>query len=209
MSKEFVIASMMICGRPNYLNQRLMISCCDAVWEPIEHLNGKTKQFFTDELGNSTVNYGGFLQMVDRKALFSISEQGLFSCFRCISEDRLQHVQVNTPKLLYRDLIGDLKPMGWDIATGNGWLSASCHGLFPINPFTGKEVDSNADLINEYGLFDSLDNCLVYCKKNNSQIPEHAPWFPVAIHVDKSSYSRLRILLQKESKDHPLARPDQ
>ncbi|NVN90287.1 MAG: hypothetical protein HXX11_06745 [Desulfuromonadales bacterium] len=191
MSYKLLIASMMVCGTPNLLKNRLILSCSDSVWSPIQTLPVELKRYFTDELGNSAVNYGGFVQMVDVHALGLLAEHGLFACFRCITENYLEQVQVYPPKAVYQKLIDDLIPMGWDISTGNGWLSASCHGCFPIDPYTGDEIDQHADKINKFGLFFTLDDCLTYCQTNNSLIPEHAPWFPVGIYVDKSSYARL------------------
>ena len=191
MTPSLNIASMMICSMPKYLNGMLLLSCSDSVWNPVDVLPDDIRPYVTDELGNQDIQYGGFLQLIDPKGLDLLSSKGLFACFRCITDQYLEHVGTCPPKDVYQSLIKNLKFMGWDIATGNGWLSASSHGSFPINPFTGIAVDSNNSKINEYGLFSSLDDCLKYCQINDTQIPEHAPWFPVAIYVDESSYIRL------------------
>jgi hypothetical protein len=191
MSEELAIASMMLCKAPRSVNDRLMLSCCDAVWSPIEILPPELEPSFTDELGNSGVKYGGFLQIVDFNALRLLADRELYACFRCIGPEFLQHVQVNPPSRLYEKFFGDLVQVGWDIATGNGWLSASSHGCFPVDPFSGREIDQNAHMVNRFGLFSAFGDCLAYCQQNDSAIPEHAPWFPVAIRIDKDSYTRL------------------
>lgn len=191
MSEGMVIASMMICGLPTYLNNRLILSSCDSVWIPVENLSLDIKQYLTDELGNSNVDYGGFVQMIDPYVLQLIAKQNLFACFRVIENRHMRCVDAYPPRALYQDLIQELKIVGWDIATGNGWLSASCHGRFPIDPFTGKTLDKNHYKINKFGLFDSIDDCEIYCRINNEEILEHSPWLPVAIYVDKSTFNRL------------------
>jgi hypothetical protein len=191
MNNNLSVASIMVCAEPVYVNNRMIVSCCDAVWRPVENLPIEFNGYFTDEFGNKNVDYGGFLQMVNVDALKLIEKNSLYACFRCIDKNLIDYVQVCPPKLIYQGVQGNLKLIGWDIATGNGWLSASCHGCFPIDPFTGDALDENADKINKFGLFSSFDDCLVYCQKNNLQIPEHAPWYPVAICLDLSSFNRL------------------
>ncbi len=197
MTSRLIVASMMICEAPKLLNKKLVLSCCDSVWKPVESLPDEIEPYFTDELGNKMVDYGGFVQIISLNVLKLLNKRGLFACFRCITEGYFKHIQANPPKEIYQNLFCDLKPVGWDIATGNGWLSASCHGRFPIDPFTGYETDQNADQINKYGLFSRLEDCLIYCQINNAEIPEHAPWYPVSIYVDKGSYARLKKILLK------------
>lgn len=191
MHNQTSIASAMLCQLPKIFNSRAMLSVSDSVWEPVDVLPMELKKYFTDEVGNHDVTYGGFLQLTSPKALELISDHDLFLCFRCIAETYLAHVQVCPPTRVYQRLVGDLRSMGWDISTGNGWLSASCHGHFPVDPFSGDTIDDNILQINKFGLFNNLDDCLKYCEINNSQIPEHALWFPVEIKLDVGSYSRL------------------
>jgi len=129
--------------------------------------------------------------LTNLNAIHLIGIRKLFACFRCIFKEYFECVQVCPPDIIYKRLFPDLLPMGWDIATGNGWLSASCHGCFPVNPFTGEMTIYDSNKINDYGLFAELDSCLEFCSLNNTLIPEHAPWFPVAIFVDRDSYIRL------------------
>lgn len=37
---------------------------------------------------------------------------------------------------------------------------------------------------------------MLYCDINNDNIPEHAPLYPVAIFLDKNSYTRLKKYLE-------------
>jgi hypothetical protein len=201
MINELIIASVMICMTPRYIRSRLILSCCDSVWTPVQTLPAEISEYFVDELGNPSINYGGFLQIINPSVLDLLPEKELFACFRCITKEYIEHVQVNPPKAIYSRLIDSLIFVGWDISTGNGWLSASCHGSFPINPYTGEELDQNVNKLNEFALFSDSNDCLLCCQTNNSLIPEHAPWFPVAVFVDPGSYARLKAIIEKTGRD--------
>ncbi len=196
---RIIVASVMICGLPKHFGGRLILSGYHGVWEAVEELPTDIKQYFTDDVGNKSVSYGGLLQITNTKVLNMLPQWGLFACFRGIQEDYLKQVQAYPPKETYEHLINDLMLMGWDISTGNGWSSASCEGIFPINPFTGEATDENIVQLNRYGLFDSWENCLNYCHINNEKIPEYLPWYPVAVYVDQCSYKRLVAYLNRVS----------
>lgn len=69
MINGIVIASMMICRIPNFLKGRLYLSACDSVWSPVECVDKFFNRYLTDEIGNTNVEYGGFLQMIDKTLL--------------------------------------------------------------------------------------------------------------------------------------------
>lgn len=181
----------MVCGIPRYFDDRLILSCYHGVWEPVKCLPSEIKAYFTDDVGNGDVSYGGLLQITDTKVFESLNKLGLYACFRGIAKEYINHVNVFPPYEFYQNLISELKFMGWDIATGNGWCTASVEGVFPINPFTGDVLDGNISQLNEYGLFYSLEHCKKYCQVNNEKISEDSPWYPVAVYVDLYSYNRL------------------
>ena len=192
------LASMMVCRSPSYLKGRLYLSASDSVWTPVEHLDESLHRYFTDELGNASVKYGGFLQMVDPAVLGTFAAKELYACFRGVEKSLLGYIQAYPPEDIFENLSDHLKFMGWDISTGNGWLSASCHGCFPVDPATGDEIDENAWQINKFGLFEHFSDCIMYCEKNNNKIPEHAPWYPVAVFVDDDSCNRLKKYLEEK-----------
>lgn len=197
--KNNILASVMICELPKYFNGRLILSGYHGVWEAVKEIPAEIRPYLTDDVGNKEVSYGGLLQIIDTKALMHLDEWGLFACFRGVHEEFFELVQTSPPYEVYANLINDLKLVGWDISTSNGWCSASCEGIFPINPFTGEAVDQNLSEINQYGLFESLEDCLNYCRINNEKISENAPWYPVAVYLDMSSYIRLERYRQSES----------
>jgi len=188
---DIEIASVMICGLPRQVDGRRILSGYHGVWEAVADIPHEIKAYLTDDVGNEGVSYGGLLQIADKKVLGLLDGLGLFACFRGVPEKYLKHMQVCPPKDLYLSLMKDLKLVGWDISTGNGWCTASCEGLFPINPFTGEILDKNSSFLNEYGLFGTLENCLYYCQINDEKIPQDSPWYPVAVYVDSASEKRL------------------
>lgn len=194
-----VLASVMVCGLPKYFGGRLILSGYHGVWEATEKLPDDIKSYFTDDVGNKDVSYGGLLQMVHKKAFDKISNLELFVCFRGVHEEYLELVQTRPPKEFYESLKDELVLIGWDISTGNGWCSASSEGLYPLDPFTGEILDENIKQLNEYGLFGALENCLEYCRLNNEEIPDNSPWYPVAIYIDKESSKRLQAYLKEQS----------
>jgi hypothetical protein len=117
MSESLFVASMMVCKTPKYFGHRLILSGCDAVWDAVETLPEELKNYFTDELGNNFVEYGGFLQMTDQNALNLLAKRELFACFRCILKEYIEYVQTCPPSELYRGLTDDLTLVGWDVSS--------------------------------------------------------------------------------------------
>lgn len=196
MINGIVIASMMICRIPNFLKGRLYLSACDSVWSPVEYIDKFFNKYLTDEIGNTNVEYGGFLQMIDKTILDLLPKKNLYACFRGVEKNIIKHIDVYPIERIYRNILNELIFVGWDVCTGSGWLSASIHGHFPIDIKTGNNIDVNAEKINVFGLFESQYDCILYCDINNDNIPEHAPWYPVAIFLDKNSYTRLKKYLE-------------
>jgi hypothetical protein len=200
MKMDMYIASVMLCPEPKTLSGRLMLSGCDSVWEPVRYVPDDLKPYFSDELGNARVEYGGFLFTNDSRVIPLLEKNNLFACFRGVYQKYLEHI--DCPLGIQLSHFGiPLKLMGWDIANGNGWVSASCEGYYPIDPFDGSALNGNTSQINQYGLFESEKDCLKYCELNDANVSEHAPWYPVAIFVDHNSYKRLKMLEQGET-DH-------
>lgn len=193
---DTIVASLMVCVAPRKLGGRLVLSCYDGVWEAVEQLPEELRSRFTDDLGNTYPQYGGFLQLVDLTVLTELSKYGLYSCFRCVSPEWVKYTDSYPPHSIYASIKNTLCFVGWDVATGNGWRSASTDGCFPIDPFSG-EIDEQ-DKINQFGLIRDASDCIFYCKESDITVPDYAPWFPVAVYVDSESYQRLTNLMDGE-----------
>lgn len=190
--RDIVIVSAMICGPPRCFDHRLILSAYHGVWEAVNHLPKDIRPYVTDDVGNIKVEYGGLLQIRSAEIFEILKRHELYSCFRGVHVDYSKYIQAYPPDGIYENLEKDLTFVGWDIATSNGWSSASCEGMFPINPFTGEILDENIDQLNSYALFEELDSCLNYCRLNNNKLPENAPWYPVAVNLDNGSFNRLQ-----------------
>lgn len=182
---QYPIVSMMLCESPRFVAERFWLSASSSVWEPIAAAPESWRNLITDEIGNSNPDSYESLQLKDRSLLNLIDRAGVFACFRSVNMHNVIQIDVVPDEKVYHEIAGELCFIGWDICTGNGWLTASCHGIFPINPFTGSEIDSNASMINLFGLFEGISDCVEYCRLNNLGIPEHSPWFPVGVSVTK------------------------
>jgi hypothetical protein len=145
----------------------------------------------TDDVGNVAPDYGGFLQIPEPSMLEMLGDHGLFACFRAVQEIHLDLVGEVPPTAVYEELRASLVHMGWDICTGNGWLSASAHGCFPINGITGIIDEANGFQINDWGLLAAFEDAETLSCLNDAEIPVHAPWFPVEVLLDEGSFRRL------------------
>jgi hypothetical protein len=188
---DFHLASMMICEMPRLVNNRWMVSACESVWEPLQFVPSMVGSSFTDEVDNIMPTYGGAVQLSDPSALDILDDAGLFACFRGVEQHLLSHVQTVPPSDLYRAISGQLRLVGWDVCTGNGWRSASCSGFFPIHPFTGEVLSADFRQINAYALFGELEACRACCAANDALASDDAPWFPVAVYLTRRALARL------------------
>ena len=190
----YSIASMMICNRPECTGGRHWLSASNSIWECVTEIPPTWHTLLTDDLGNPfPLHYDG-LQMLDPRLLDLIDAAGSFACFRSVRLPNVALEGLSPLPEVYQEIERKLIHVGWDICSGNGWLAASCHGIFPVNPFTGESVDRNASMINKFGLFDEFVDCDNYCELNNAAIAEHAPWFPVAVCISKIGAGRLTAL---------------
>ncbi len=189
------IASVMVCNEPHKIGNRLFCSADSSVWKNVSQMK-ELKKYFTDSVGVSDFWEGDEgrddLQMIDEKAIYYVGKYRYFCCFRAVFEADFNLLQVIPPEMLYKKLMPELCFLGWDVCTGNSFISASCHGVFPINPFDGQVNDTIAiNLINNFGLFFTSEGSRLFCNLNNSEIREHRPWYPVGVFTDKNSFMRM------------------
>lgn len=191
LPSDVVIASMMICYRPKTEGRRLVLSASDSVWETARVLPQTLSKLLTDDVGNANPIYGGGVQLSDAQALGEVARLGLFACFRAVQPIFADHVQTTPPTAIYSSLREEIMHLGWDVCVGNAFAPASLEAEFPTS------MDGESDYsLNEWSLLDSLEGAEHYTDLNNKLTPEDAPWYPVAVCVDKRSYQRLEILLQ-------------
>lgn len=185
---------MMLCTRPMIVDGRAVLSASDSVWNPIEDLP-EGLSALTDDLGNNTPTYAGTVFTTSPDTISEIQELNIMLCMRCVRASDIPYTDCPL-SIRVTDMVPEPLFMGWDIVRGNGWVSASCDGYFPINS-TGEQRNHNEiGILNNYSLFDDLVRCLEYCERNNKEIPEWAPWYPVAIFCDSLTKSSIDALIK-------------
>lgn len=201
------IVSMMLCEQPVIVNNRAVISASDSVWNPIVVLPTGLDGV-TDDLGNNHPNYAGTIFFSNRNAIDQIQKRNIMLCMRCVRDQDIPLTDCPL-SLSIADFFPKPYLMGWDIVRGNGWVSASCDGYFPIDSTGKPRQEENIKKLNRYSLFDNLEDCLEYCELNNKKIPEWAPWYPVAIYCDPHTKSTIDALICdtiNARKAHPVRR---
>lgn len=197
MNIDCHIVSMMLCMPPMIVDGRAVISASDSVWNPIQDLP-KELNILTDDLGNDNPTYAGTVFTTNPEAISEIQKLNVMLCMRCV---RTADISLTDCPLSIRvaDMVPEPLFMGWDIVRGNGWVSASCDGYFPIDS-TGERRDTEkTDVLNNYSLFDDLGRCLEYCDLNNKEIPEWAPWYPVAVFCDSQTKASIDALIEPKT----------
>jgi len=157
------------------------MSAYDGVWEPIREPLDEIKDCLADEVGNPSPTYMGNIQINDLGCIITILNHGVVPCFRVIEASFRALVSVVPPSSNYSKLRNGLLLAGWDLCCGNGWVSASMDGIFPIDPITGEERNSDSKLINDNSLFANYSDCKMYADKNDEYFPQSSPWYPVAV----------------------------
>lgn len=117
---------MMICRIPNFLKGRICLSVCDYVWSPVECVDKFFNKNITDEIGNTTVEYGGFLQKID-KALLGLLPKNLYACFGVFEKNIIKNINVYPIERIYINILNELIFVGWDVCTNkvDGYLHLS------------------------------------------------------------------------------------
>jgi hypothetical protein len=191
--KANTIASAMLCRQPRFLGGRLILSGYDGVWNAVDDIPPHLQPYLTNDVGKGEGNYGGLVQITSRKLFNLLPELGLFACFRSVDKALVDELNVRPPTEFYCEIESELQLVGWDIFTGNGWRSASTDGCFPLDPFTGEILGDHVP--NEFGLIRTEIECTDLCAMNNKMVPSWAPWNPVAVYLDRTSYERLSVVV--------------
>jgi hypothetical protein len=184
----------MICGEPERFDRFVLLSASNGPWEAVDKLPEEIAGLLTDEIGNPRPRHGDRVQIIDTAVLPKLQAQRLFLCFRAVHERWMDHVVTVPTVSIYEELRPELVLLGWDVCT-DGWSPASYGGAFPIMvgaPGTAKFSDEAEGLsLNRWALFESLEDAISCCEINDRFVPVDAPWYPVAVCTDQSSYSRL------------------
>lgn len=185
MINDHRIVSMMLCTSPVVIGGRAVISASDSVWQPIEKIPGGLEGL-CDDAGNDNPSYAGTVFISSQKTFIEIRKAGLMICMRGVRAEDI-HLTDCPLSISVTDLMPAPILMGWDVVRGNGWVSASCDGIYPINHTGELRNGENESTLNCYSLFDDLDTCLACCKLNNEEICQWAPWYPVAVYCDSET----------------------
>jgi hypothetical protein len=164
---------------------RLVLSCYDGQWDAVQEIPAQLAQGFSDDLGNPVVEYGGFLHMKNESVIDAALSLGFFLCVRAVEDEILPMLDLR-PEPMSNLIERRFIRVGWDVATGNGWRSASCDGLFP-----GDEGTNDVFILNEFSLIEKFEDCVSYCEKNNRVNLTMAPWYAVGVYVDKEAIPSL------------------
>jgi hypothetical protein len=194
------VVSAMICWPPTMKNGRLIVSAALGDDDPLLPTPKELLPLLTDDLGNPRrPAWTGDVQLPKLEIEALVYSMGLMVFCRAVRDQDLAHVVGIPPKHHYVEIVERGRRLGWDICSGNGWLPASAHGIFPIDPVSGESLTENGGHLNRFALFDDLDQCL-FCKEENDKwIPEHSPWFPVAVYVSNTGASLLEDLFQNST----------
>ena len=182
---------MMICDAPRRVSERIIISAYDAVWEPAREISPSLKCMFTDDLGNEEIRYLGWLQPKYSNAFDRVDDELLFSCIRMVRKSDIGKTDVVPNTRIHQENAADFVRVGWDICNGNGWVSASLDGDFPINPISGEVRGEGIEMLNGYSLFERLEDCDRFCDLNNEPPHESPPWYVVGVYLTSRSLGRL------------------
>lgn len=188
-----VAVSMMICGNPRVAGSLVILSACDSVWGAVDEVPMSLRRYISDDLGNAEVVYGGFIYIHDARAFDELRQLGLYACIRAVDQEgaRILEAPITQP---LGELNASLVHVGWDVAHGNGWLSASCDGIYPLDVFSTSDLSPVDRRINRFGLFEDAEDARRCCDQNNKEVTTMAPWYPVAVLVDQSSLARIETL---------------
>jgi hypothetical protein len=185
---------MMLCQKPVIVAGRAVLSASDAVWTPIKHVPSGIDGI-TDDLGGLEPTYAGTVFVHGDAAIERLHQIGVMICMRCVRA--VDRVYTDCPIGISIDAMNP-KPlfMGWDVVRGNGWVSASCDGCFPTDSDGLLRPGENAGALNDYSLLERLVDCLAYCSRSNVEVPQWAPWYPVAVYCDYWSKAEVDRLIR-------------
>jgi hypothetical protein len=114
--------------------------------------------------------------------------------FRAVRENDAKIVDTVPNSVFYRQITDELDLVGFDVCSGNGWISASVESEYPVDPISGNLLNIDFDKVNCYSLFYDLDFAFKYLDIVNIEAKEHQPWYPVAVLI--TPYSRSRLMEQ-------------
>lgn len=191
---EFRFISTRICVNPHIRNGHLVLSYDGFLWESACDVDAIRSRFF-DQFGAELNDVGGIeTEHYQPKNELSLewSDYNLIPCAFAIEEsayDILIERSGYVPSPVYNVLSNGLSCLGYEIATAFD-TSAFCHGISPYS-------EGSEDLLNEFGLIRTIDEGLTWVQMNNSEIPEHAPWYLMALYVSLETKARLEALLNE------------
>ncbi len=192
--EDISIVSALICRSPLRRGGRYILSASPLGLDAA--IPEEVRARLTDGLGNPSPVWSEDVQFPDLAVLSLIEARGLVALFRGVRACDLDYVLGVAPAHRYAEILTHGSRLGWDICSGNGWLTASAHGAFPVDTVTGEALSDGGEALNGFALFDDLGDCLDWIAENDRDSPEHAPWYPVALYASQRTSSMLQTMVR-------------
>jgi len=188
---KFKFVSTRVCGTPDIRNGHLVLSADEYLWysSPDEY---SVPDLFLDQFCCAfEVSDEITTEHYQPKGITSFLplNNGFIPCAIAIDEavyDTFIDISGFVPAPCYDEWQNNLYLLGYDVATFFT-LSAFWHGISPYS-------ENCEELLNHFGLFNDIAEGLKWVQLNNDGIPEHAPWYLVALFVSKETKELLETL---------------
>lgn len=190
---NFKFVSTRVSKTPDIRNGHLILSCDEYLWESSEEEDA-IKCLFLDQFSCAIEEADAITSehyQPKDVASFPALNNSFIPCAIAVDEavyNTFIDISGFAPSTLYEESQQNLCLLGYEVATFFS-LSAFWHGISPYSEGTEQEL-------NQFGLFTTMDQGLRWAALNNEQIPEHAPWYLVALYVVPETKARLEQLLQ-------------
>lgn len=191
---KFKFVSTRVCISPDIRNGHLVLSCDDELWRSSQD-EQYIKHLFLDqfncEMGESEEIISEHYQPKDVTSFFPLNDS-FIPCVIAVDEavyETFIEISGFVPSPFYDEWQKDWYLLGYDVATFFT-LSAFWHGISPYS-------ESCEGLLNKFGLIDNIAEGLKWAELNNSRIPEHAPWYLVALFVNQETKDLLESMTTK------------
>jgi len=175
---------------PRSQNGRHRLSVDTDIWENVDDI-ATIREFcldrFADEISADSPDSGYQLRSPDALRL---ETEGMAISFVAVPQELYCYLvtdrdEYRVPAGVYRSLEPYISLVGYDVCD-RLMISAFEHGSSPY--FGGYGHDS---MINRYGLFDREEDATLCALENNRSVPEHYPWYAVALYVTDATLRKL------------------
>ena len=193
---KFKFVSTRVCETPDIRNRHLVLSCDEELWRSSQDEKTIKCLFFDQfncEMGETEVITSEHYQPKNVASFLALNDS-FIPCAIAVDEavyETFIDISGFVPAPFYDEWQKKLYLLGYDIATFFT-LSAFWHGVSPYS--------ENCDgILNKFGLIDDVEEGLKWVQLNNSGIPEHAPWYLVALFVSQETKDILELMINQET----------